>query len=76
MKSVLRCFTGYQNNKPIEVEIAENEYFYNPKKYSSLIEATKDCGTMNVALKYAIDNGRLFIKRRKDKKIFYLRPVN
>ena len=76
MKSWLHCFTGYQNNKPTEVEIAGNEYFFNSKKYSSLIEAAKDCGTTNGALKYAIGNGRLFIKRRKDKKIFYLRPIN
>ena len=57
MKSWLHCFTGYQNNKPIEVEIADNEYFYNSKQYSSLVEAAKDGGTTNGALKYAIDNG-------------------
>ena len=81
MCSRIRCVAenpqSEANNKPIEVEMADNDYFFNSKKYKSLLEAAKDCGiSSNSAIKCALDNGRHFVKRRSDKKIFYVRPVN
>ena len=55
--------------RAIEVEIADNEFFFKSKKYKSLLQAAKDNGiSNNSALKYALDNGRHFVKRRSYKK--------
>ena len=77
MSSRLRCVFEKPKIKPIEVEIADNDFSFKSKKYKSLLQAAKDCGiSNNSALKYALDNGRHFVKRRSEKKIFYVRPVN
>ena len=51
MCSRIRCVAenpqSEANNKPIEVEMADNDYFFNSKKYKSLLEAAKDCGISN-----------------------------
>ena len=42
-----------------------------------MTQASRDCDISNPsAIKYALDNGKPTIKRRSDKKIFYIREIN
>ena len=63
--------------KAVEVEVADNEFFFKSKKYKSILHASQENGFIgNMAFKYAIDTGRHRVKRRSHKKkMFYIRPV-
>lgn len=56
------------------VEISDDSGFC--KAYESLNKAALDCQLSNASLiKYGLDNGRSFVKRRSNKKIFYVREI-
>ena len=63
-----------QNRGLLKLKLQIMNSFSNQKNTSSNgMEAAKDCGiSNNSALKYALDNGRHFVKRRSDKNIFYV----
>lgn len=74
----LKAMLGYCPNPEvptgIKVDISDETGFR--QVFSNMKEAEETCGISNgSAIKYAIVKDRPFIKRRSDKKIFYMRAV-
>ena len=70
----LKAMLGYRslNNRMVEIrdEEGNREIFYNMRR------AAIESGLSNASvIKYAIDHGRPYVKRRSDRKKFYVREI-
>ena len=76
-KTELKARLGFCPIRKLKRNIEISDDFGFSQIFESLTKALRDCGISNPsALKYALDNGKSEIKRRSDKKIFYIREIN
>ena len=72
----LKALLGFcpTRKKKKSVEIRDES---GSRIFESVAQAARECEISNPsAIKYAIDNEKPSIKRRSDKKIFYIREIN
>ena len=75
-KTELKARLGFCPIRKLKRNIEISDDFGFSQIFESLTKASRDCGISNPsALKYALDNGKSEIKRRSDKKIFYIREI-
>ena len=70
----LKAMLGYRplNNRMVEIRDEEG----NCKIFDNMRQAAIESGLSNSSvIKYAIDHGRPYMKRRSDKKKFYVREI-
>ena len=70
----LKAMLGYRplNNRMVEIRDEEG----NREIFDNLRRAAIESGLSNTSvIKYAIDHGTSYVKRRSDKKIFYVREI-
>ena len=70
----LKAMLGYRqlNNRMVEIRDEEG----NCKVYDNIRQAAIESGLSNSSvIKYAIDHGKSYVKRRSDKKKFYVREI-
>ena len=69
----LKAMLGYLlNNRMVEIRDEEG----NSKVYDNMRRAAIEDGLSNLSvIKYAIDHGRSYVKRRSDKKKFFVREI-
>ena len=73
----LKALLGFCPTIKAKRKIEISDEFGFSKVYESLTQASRDCEISNPsAIKYALDNGKPSIKRRSDKKIFFIRELN
>ena len=73
----IKARLGFCPIRKLKTNIEISDDFGFSQIFESLTKASRDCGISNPsALKYALDNGKPEIKRRSDKKIFYIREIN
>ena len=76
-KTELKALLGFCPTRKPKKSVEISDEFGFSKIYESLTQASRDCGISNPsAIKYALDNGKSEIKRRSDKKIFFIRELN
>ena len=74
-RSDLKALLGFcpTRKKKKSVEISDES---DSRIFESVAQAARDCKISNPsAIKYALDNGKPSIKRRSDKKIFFIREI-
>ena len=70
----LKAMLGYRplNNRMVEIRDEEG----NRAIFDNMQRAAIESGLSNTSvIKYAIDHGRSYVKRRSDKKKFYVREI-
>ena len=76
-KTELKALLGFCPTRKLKKSVEISDEFGFSKIYESLTQASRDCGISNPsAIKYALDNEKSEIKRRSDKKIFFIRELN
>ena len=75
-KTELKALHGYCPTRKPKKSVDISDEFGFSKVYESLNQAAIDCGISNpITIKYALDRGKLSIKRRSDKKIFLIKEI-
>ena len=74
-KRELKALLGYCPTRKPKTSVEISVEFGFLMVYESLNQAAIDCGISNSSIRYALDRGKLSIKRRSDKKKFYVKEI-